>query len=138
MEGMKKKEKTSDSPLLVVDDNPVIVKLLGAMLAQAGYPVTPANSGQQALALLESFLMRLEAARGAGVHRFLLMSATLGDMTFFAEELTRLNGRPTAVVRSTHRPVPLEFHYSEMAIHTTVSGVMSAASPSIRLPKPAS
>jgi superfamily II RNA helicase len=27
--------------------------------------------------------------------RFLLMSATLGDTTFFEEELTRLNGRPT-------------------------------------------
>ena len=52
---------------------------------------------------------------------FLLMSATLGDMTFFCEELTRLNGRPTAIVRSTHRPVPLEFHYSELPIHTTVS-----------------
>src|SRR6266478_7904731 len=30
--------------------------------------------------------------------RFLLMSATLGDTTFFEEELTRLNGRPTAAV----------------------------------------
>ena len=56
MEDMNKKEKINDNPLLVVDDNPVIVKLLGAMLAQAGYPVTSANSGQQALALLESFL----------------------------------------------------------------------------------
>src|SRR5262245_62783587 len=30
--------------------------------------------------------------------RFLLMSATLGDVTFFEEELTRRNGRPTLVV----------------------------------------
>ncbi len=30
--------------------------------------------------------------------RFLLMSATLGDTVFFAEALTRLNGRPTATV----------------------------------------
>src|SRR5258706_5131753 len=30
--------------------------------------------------------------------RFLLMSATLGDVTFFEEALTRLNRRPTAVV----------------------------------------
>jgi diguanylate cyclase (GGDEF)-like protein len=56
MERMKKKEKTPDAPLLVVDDNPVIVKLLGAMLAQAGYQTVEANSGQQALTLLESFL----------------------------------------------------------------------------------
>ena len=41
--------------------------------------------------------------------RFLLMSATLGDTTFFEEELTRLNGRPTVTVASTDRPVPLEY-----------------------------
>src|SRR3990170_4593515 len=35
--------------------------------------------------------------------RFLLMSATLGDVSFFAEALTRLNGRDTAVVKSVQR-----------------------------------
>ena len=45
--------------------------------------------------------------------RFLLMSATLGDTTFFEQELTRLTGRPTATVKSNHRPVPLSFHWSE-------------------------
>jgi superfamily II RNA helicase len=39
--------------------------------------------------------------------RFLLMSATLGDVTFSAEALTRLNGRPTATVKAVERPVPL-------------------------------
>ena len=48
--------------------------------------------------------------------RFLLMSATLGDVTFFAEALTRLNGRPTATIRTTERPVPLEYAYSEIAL----------------------
>lgn len=48
--------------------------------------------------------------------RFLLMSATLGDTSFFAEALTRLNGRPTATVRSVERPVPLEYAYSEIAL----------------------
>src|SRR5678809_601497 len=43
--------------------------------------------------------------------RFLLMSATLGDTTFFEEELTRRNGRPTVTVTSTDRPVPLEHAY---------------------------
>lgn len=37
------------------------------------------------------------------------MSATLGDTTFFEEELTRLNGRPSVTVKSQDRPVPLEF-----------------------------
>jgi len=48
--------------------------------------------------------------------RFLLMSATLGDVTFFADALTRLNGRPTATVRSVERPVPLEYAYSEITL----------------------
>jgi superfamily II RNA helicase len=48
--------------------------------------------------------------------RFLLMSATLGDVTFFAEALTRLNGRPTATVKSFQRPVPLEYAYSQIPL----------------------
>lgn len=48
--------------------------------------------------------------------RFLLMSATLGDVTFFEQELTRRNGRPTATVKSDERPVPLEYAYSEIAL----------------------
>jgi superfamily II RNA helicase len=48
--------------------------------------------------------------------RFLLMSATLGDVTFFEEALTRLNGRSTAAVRSVERPVPLEYAYSEIPL----------------------
>jgi len=52
--------------------------------------------------------------------RFLLMSATLGDIEFFEKELTALNGRETVVVRSTTRPVPLDFQYSEIPLHETV------------------
>ena len=52
--------------------------------------------------------------------RFLLMSATLGDTTFFEEELTRLTGRPTVTVSSTERPVPLEHAYSELPLATTL------------------
>ena len=52
--------------------------------------------------------------------RFLLMSATLGDTTFFEEELTRLTGRPTAAVTSTDRPVPLEHAYSELPLAKTL------------------
>lgn len=48
--------------------------------------------------------------------RFLLMSATLGETSFFEEELTRLNKRETVTVQSQDRPVPLEFSYSEMPL----------------------
>jgi superfamily II RNA helicase len=52
--------------------------------------------------------------------RFLLMSATLGDTTFFEDELTKLNGLPTVTVASTERPVPLEHRYSDLPLATTL------------------
>jgi superfamily II RNA helicase len=57
--------------------------------------------------------------------RFLLMSATLGDVTFFAEALTRLNRRPTATVKSGERPVPLEYAYSEIPLAQTLEKLVS-------------
>lgn len=51
---------------------------------------------------------------------FILMSATLGKTDSFEKALTKLNGRPTAVVRSAQRPVPLDFEYREMPLHETV------------------
>ncbi|MDP2324926.1 MAG: DEAD/DEAH box helicase, partial [Gammaproteobacteria bacterium] len=56
--------------------------------------------------------------------RFLLMSATLGDTTFFEEELTRLNRRPTVGVKSIDRPVPLEFSYAETPLSETLEGLV--------------
>jgi superfamily II RNA helicase len=55
--------------------------------------------------------------------RFLLMSATLGDTTFFEEELTRVNGKPTVTVQSNARPVPLEYAYSELALAQTLESL---------------
>ena len=52
--------------------------------------------------------------------RFLLMSATLGDTTFFEQALTGLNGRPTASVKSVDRPVPLGFTYAESPLSLTL------------------
>jgi superfamily II RNA helicase len=52
--------------------------------------------------------------------RFLLLSATLGDVTFFEEELTRRNGRPTVTVKASERPVPLEYSYSEVPVSQAV------------------
>jgi len=55
--------------------------------------------------------------------RFPLMSATLGDITFFADELTRLNGLSTAPVISSNRPVPLEFSYAETPLAVTLQSL---------------
>ncbi len=57
--------------------------------------------------------------------RFLLMSATLGDVTFFAEALTRLNRRPTATVKSVERPVPLEYAYSQIPLAQMLEKLVS-------------
>jgi superfamily II RNA helicase len=57
--------------------------------------------------------------------RFLLMSATLGDTTFFEEELTKRNGRPTVTISSQDRPVPLEYAYSEIALAQTLERLVS-------------
>ena len=51
---------------------------------------------------------------------YLLMSATLGGTDVFANILTELNGKETAVVRSRVRPVPLDFEYNETPLHETV------------------
>ena len=57
--------------------------------------------------------------------RFLLMSATLGDTTFFQEELTRLTGRATASVQSNDRPVPLEYSYVETPLARTLENLVT-------------
>ena len=57
--------------------------------------------------------------------RFLLMSATLGEVTFFADDLTRRNGRPTAIVKSVERPVPLEYAYSQIPLAQTLDKLAS-------------
>lgn len=57
--------------------------------------------------------------------RFMLMSATLGSMDFFVDELKKLNGRDVAVVKTMERPVPLVFQYQEVPLHETIQDLMS-------------
>ncbi len=52
--------------------------------------------------------------------QFVLMSATLGDVSRFERDLTRRTGRPTAVVSSAERPVPLTFSFAMTPLHETV------------------
>lgn len=44
--------------------------------------------------------------------QFLLMSATLGDVSFLADDLSRRTGRSTSVIADAERPVPLDFEWS--------------------------
>jgi superfamily II DNA/RNA helicase len=56
--------------------------------------------------------------------RFLLMSATLGDMNRIARHIEDATGTDVAQVLSTDRPVPLEFDYLETPLHETVMSLI--------------
>lgn len=56
--------------------------------------------------------------------QFLLMSATLGDVTAIATGLEGRTGRPTAVVTGVERPVPLHFSYVREPVHEVVAGLL--------------
>jgi superfamily II RNA helicase len=58
--------------------------------------------------------------------QFLLMSATLGDVTRFRRDLERRTGRPAAVVASAERPVPLAFSYVTTPLHQTLEDLLTA------------
>ncbi|MGA5466139.1 DEAD/DEAH box helicase [Mycobacterium sp. NPDC050041] len=56
--------------------------------------------------------------------QFLLMSATLGDVTFLRDDLTRRTGRPTALVAHAERPVPLFYSYATTPMHETIGDLL--------------
>ncbi|MCU1569732.1 MAG: superfamily helicase [Naasia sp.] len=56
--------------------------------------------------------------------QFVLMSATLGDVSAIAEDLSRRTGRPTARVTSVERPVPLHFYYAGTQVQETVEELL--------------
>ncbi|WP_328403557.1 DEAD/DEAH box helicase [Nocardia sp. NBC_00403] len=57
--------------------------------------------------------------------QFLLMSATLGEVDFFAADLERRTGNPTAVVAGTERPVPLSYSYARTPITETLEDLVT-------------
>ena len=57
--------------------------------------------------------------------QFVLMSATLGDVTRFQEDLTRRTGRDTAVVTSAERPVPLSYTWALTPLHETLEELLT-------------
>lgn len=56
--------------------------------------------------------------------QFLLMSATLGDVSFLRDDLSRRTGRPTALVANAERPVPLFFSYATTPMHETIGDLL--------------
>ncbi|QIK64344.1 DUF3516 domain-containing protein [Leucobacter viscericola] len=56
--------------------------------------------------------------------QFLLMSATLGDVTDLADDLSRRTGRDTTLVTGVERPVPLHFEYQAAPAHEVVEKLL--------------
>ena len=57
--------------------------------------------------------------------QFLLMSATLGDVSRFEAGLTELTGRPTTTVSSAERPIPLHYYYDQTPVHETLEELLA-------------
>src|SRR4029079_1552997 len=56
--------------------------------------------------------------------QFLLMSATLGNVTFLREAFPRRPRRPTALVAHAERPVPLFYSYATTPMHETIGELL--------------
>ncbi|RIX27575.1 DEAD/DEAH box helicase [Amnibacterium setariae] len=56
--------------------------------------------------------------------QFVLMSATLGDVTDLAADLSRRTGRDTAKVTGVERPVPLHYVYELEPIHDSIDQLL--------------
>ncbi|QCR20595.1 DEAD/DEAH box helicase [Agrococcus sp. SGAir0287] len=57
--------------------------------------------------------------------QFVLMSATLGDVTRIADDLSARTGRETAQVTGVERPVPLHFSYAMTPVHETIDELLA-------------
>ncbi|WP_314428334.1 DUF3516 domain-containing protein [uncultured Microbacterium sp.] len=57
--------------------------------------------------------------------QFILMSATLGDVSQLSSDLTRRTGRDTASVTGVERPVPLHYFYETTPIHETIDDLLA-------------
>jgi superfamily II RNA helicase len=57
--------------------------------------------------------------------QFVLMSATLGEVDWLAEDLSRRTGRETTVITGVDRPVPLSYSYAMTPIQETVEELLA-------------
>src|ERR1700733_4042544 len=57
--------------------------------------------------------------------QFILMSATLGDVTRFQEDLTKRPGWPPPGVKNAERPVPLVFAFSLQPLHEALDELLT-------------
>lgn len=65
--------------------------------------------------------------------RFLLMSATMGDTSFFVEEISKFTQVACKTILSAQRPVPLEFSYEEYPLEMIIEKLIQAGKAPIYL-----
>ncbi|MDO5034147.1 MAG: DUF3516 domain-containing protein [Actinomycetaceae bacterium] len=58
--------------------------------------------------------------------QFVLMSATLGDVSFFVEDIERRTDRKVSVIDNAKRPVPLEMAYTKLPLADAVSELIES------------
>jgi hypothetical protein len=101
----------------------------------SNYALSMGANADVAWAILDEFHYYADRDRGVAWQvplltlpqsRFVLMSATLGEASGFRRALTELTGVPTALVKSTERPVPLDWEYRETPLHETISALLRA------------
>ena len=87
------------------------------------------------VAIMDEFHYYADPQRGAAWQipllelartQFLLLSATLGPTSRFENELVERTGRPTVVVRSRTRPVPLDFEYRSTPVHESIQQLLDS------------
>jgi hypothetical protein len=58
--------------------------------------------------------------------QFVIMSATLGEVTELAKGLEKRTGRPSSIISGAVRPVPLVYSWAVTPIHETISELIKA------------
>lgn len=101
-----------------------------------GHPDDPAVPGRDdiGLVVMDEFHFYADPQRGWAWQvplleltsaQFVLMSATLGDVTFFVDDLRRRTARAVAAITGTERPVPLTFAYAVDPLHEVVERLVA-------------
>lgn len=59
--------------------------------------------------------------------QFLLMSATLGDMSAISDDLEEKTGRAVTAITGVERPIPLSYHYETQLAHDAVEELLGTS-----------
>jgi hypothetical protein len=111
-------------------------EILAGVALRTGATAPGSGAGEVGVAVLDEFHYYGDRQRGWAWQvpllelpqtQFVLMSATLGDVTAIAEDLSARTGRETALITGVPRPVPLHFSYVLTAVPETMEELLASA-----------